>query len=101
LLEHAWPTYEEVLHVVALQRVLILRVARAAAHTQVLHGLKVECDRGNTSKLLTQPRNDLVGVDLAFCQRLQSEKHAAGVQRPAAESAAIKGHEPLHRWVLY
>src|SRR5262245_28804808 len=101
LLEHAWPPYEEVLHVVALQCVLVLRVARAAAHTQVLHGLKVERDRGNTSKLLTQPRNDLVGGDLAFCQRLQSEKHAAGVQRPAAEPAAIEGHDRIHRRVLY
>src|SRR5262249_12270465 len=101
LLKHAWPPYEEVLHVVALQCVLILRPARAAAHTQVLHGLKIEGDRGNTSKLLTQPRNDLVGVDLALCQRLQSEKHTARVQRSAAEAAAIKGHDRIHRWVLY
>src|SRR5262245_12167727 len=93
LLEHAWPPHEEVLHVVALQGVLVLRVAGAATHTQVLHGLKVEGDRGNTSKLLTQPRNDLVGVDLAFCQRFQSEKHIARVQRSASESAAIKGHD--------
>src|SRR5262245_32396709 len=101
LLEQTWPPYEEVLHVVALQCVLVLRVARAAAHTQVLHRLKIERDRGNTSKLLTQPRNDLVCVDLAFCQRLQSEKHTAGVQRSAAESAAIKGHDRIHSWVLY
>src|SRR5215813_12384338 len=100
LLEHTWPPYDEVLNVVALQRVLVLGVACPAAHAQILHRLEVEGDRGNTRKLLTQAGNDLVGADLAFCQRLKGEKHIACVQRPAAESAAIKAHDGIYRWVL-
>ena len=50
----------EVLYRVGQQRVLILRIALAAADEDILDGAEVEDTVGNLSKLWLQPRDDLI-----------------------------------------
>ena len=62
-LQHARRPDEEILNVVALERVLILGVGAAAADAQVLHRLQIKIHSRKLRQLAAQPADDLIGVD--------------------------------------
>ena len=70
---------KKVRQVVALQRVLELRVARAAADLDLLHGLQKERGARNASQLGPQPVGDLERADLAHVERLQRDIDAGEI----------------------
>jgi hypothetical protein len=79
-----------------LQRELVARVAHAAADADV--GCLVErhgCSRG-VDGLRPQPRDDLLGADLALRKRLQCDEHRSAVALPAAG----EHHDVVDRGVL-
>ena len=61
----------KILHIVGLQRVLVHRIAGAAADTQILHGLKKRGGHRQTVQLWPKAVDDLRGTDLALRQRLE------------------------------
>jgi len=64
----------------ALQDVLVLRLALAAAQLQVLHRPQEQRDAGNVARLAPQALDHLLHRH-ALAARLQVDEHAAGVQR--------------------
>ncbi len=76
--------FVELLQRGALQRVLILRVAGAAADANVLHGLQEQRRSGYHRHGTPQPRDDAVGGDVAFRQRQQRDEHETGIGLAAA-----------------
>ena len=92
----------EILHVVRLQRVLVLRVALAAAGPQILHGGEVEASARDLRELRPQPRDHLIHGHVALRQRLERNEHRAGIDLRIAAAAADAGKadDRRHRGVL-
>jgi hypothetical protein len=92
----------EILDVVRLQRVLVLRVALAAAGTQILHGGEVQASPGDLRELRPQPRDHLIHGRVALRQRLERNEHRAGVDLRIAAAAADAGKadDRRHRRIL-
>ena len=78
----------EIVEIIGLQRVLILSAAEAAADAEVLDGLQVERSAGNLGGLRANARDDLIGAEFAFVERLELREHARGA---AAAAAAGEG----------
>ena len=75
----------ELVEIGVLQRVLILRARRAAAHVDVLRGLQEQRAAAAPVRILrAQPLDDLVGGRLALVARLEAQHHEAVVERAAA-----------------
>src|SRR6185312_12899584 len=89
LLVKLWRPRQQVLKVVALQRVLELRIALASADVYVLHRNHEELSAGNVRELRTQAVDDLEGRFLSsFTQRLKRNKHVGRVQAAAPAGEA-------------
>ena len=67
--------------IVALQRVLILRVGHPAADAKVLHRLHVETDAGDFCRVFANPRDDFLRAESALAQRLERDEGVRGVGR--------------------
>ena len=74
-LEHLRRPLVQLAEVVALQRELILRVARSAADAQILNRLQVEIDAGDVRDLLADASDNEVGVDLSHAQGFERDVH--------------------------
>ena len=59
------------------ERVLVLGLAQAAAHADVLHRLKEQRDPFEPGQLAAQPVDDLVHADLALPEGFQRDEHAS------------------------
>ena len=60
----------KLVQILTLQRVLILRVALAAADGQILRGLQIQCRARNNREFTAQAVDDVVGSDvMAACQK--------------------------------
>ena len=88
----------QVIQVLALQRVLKLRLAHASADGEVLGRLHEESRTRHHRQFAAQPADHLVGADLAFLQRLQRDEHAAAVGRSVS---AGKAHNGLDRGIFH
>ena len=88
----------QVIQIFALQRVLKLRLALAAADGQVLRGLHEEGCARHHCQLPAQSANHLISADLALGERLQRDEHAALVGRSVA---AGKAHNGLNRRIFH
>ena len=86
----------ERLDVVALQRVLVLRVRSAAADPQILIGLEIQRGAGNPCQLPAEPGHHLIDGQLPLAQILQVDVHARVVQRGPAVAGAAAAHEGDH-----
>ena len=74
--------------VVALERVLVGRVARAPAHAQVLHRAEEHAQAGELVELRAQPRRSPPAVlSRALGHRLEVDEHEAAARAPAAREA--------------
>ena len=93
-LQHARRPDEEILNVVALERVLILGVGATAADAQVLHRLQIKIHSGKLRQLAAQPADDPIGTDASLVQRLKSDEHIPGIQR-SAKTAAVERHHRI------
>ncbi len=98
-LEHARGPLAQVLQPVGLQRVLVLRVALAPAHPDVLHRLEIAGGPGDAGQLRAQAGDHLVGGDVALAARLERDEHARGVDGGAAGPAAGVGGDGGHRGI--
>ena len=80
----------EIVDILGLQRVLILRVALAAAGAQILDGGEIKAAAGDLGELRPQPRDHLIDAD-ALRQRLERNEHVAGIDLRIAAAAADAG----------
>ena len=95
LLQQNRAPLRQVLQVVALKRVLILRVALAAADAQILAGLQKYRRSGHRSQLGPQAVDHLVRADFALRRAASSATNTNPLFAGAA--AAGKGHHVVHR----
>ena len=84
----------QVAQVLALQRVLILRLALAAADAEVLRRLQEQGRAGHHRQFAAQPADHLVGADLALGERFQRDEHAAAVGRSVAAGRSRQWFRP-------
>ncbi len=75
----------QILQAIGLNRVLILRVPLACPDAQILHRGQEQARTRDARELVAQSRDDAVGGDLAFRQRLQvdEDKSAVGLAATA------------------
>ena len=74
----------EVFRVVALERVLVGRVARTPAHAQVLHRVQEDRNTRDLGQLRTQARDHGLRRDIALAHRFQVDEHEAATGAAAA-----------------
>ena len=83
-----WRPFVDVVGVVALQRVLVLRVVGAPAGADVLRSLQEEPGTRDLVEFRPQSGHDLLHRDLALGQRFQYDEHETGVGLAAAGERA-------------
>ena len=75
----------------SLQRVLILRVARASAGAEIAHRLQEQRGARHRGEFAPQHADHLIGGKLAVAKRLQGDEHGAGVGRASARAEPAAG----------
>jgi hypothetical protein len=75
----------------SLQRVLILRVARASAGAEIAHRLQEQRGARHRGEFVAQHADHLIGGQLAVAKRLQGDEHGAGVGRASARARTAAG----------
>ena len=88
LREDDWSPFHEVIQVLALDRVLILRVARSPADAQILTGLQEHHCARNRGELRTQAINHFARGDFAFLQWFERSVNKTAVRRSASGTTA-------------
>ena len=91
MLEQSGPPPGQILKIIALNRVLILRVPQPGSDAQILHPLQIERRSRHRRQFWPQTIDQLICADVALLERLQRHKYSAGIRRRACP-AACKGH---------
>ena len=85
--------------VVVLERELEERVAEPATHADVLDRLEEAARAGDPRELRSQARDDVVGAELPFRERLQRDEQPSRVARSLV--AAGESRDRVHGRVLH
>src|SRR5207253_9565291 len=88
----------QLVEIVALERVLIFRVALPPAHAHVLHRGEEKLRAGNVRSLRPEPGDDVLRRRLALTEWLERDEHARGVA--AAPATTREGNDILNRRIF-
>ena len=90
---------QELLQMIRSQGVLILPLARATTHAEILHGTQEEFCPLDCCEFRSQAIDDFINMDFANRERFERNEHAAIIHR-AATAAADHGGDRFHGGIL-